>query len=196
VLIELRPDSADASNGQSRVGRSPSRGRSAARRTGTALPGGWIALSGTARGVAALPEAANEARFVASLLAAELLPTGLERFDALSDVGAYRLLYRFWGTPELEAFAHDALGELLTRDRRGSLRRTLLVFLECGGSHVEAAKRLGIHRNTLAYRLEQIADLTGRDPDDPATWLVCHLGLLAASLPPVPALARQFDQGT
>lgn len=193
ALVELRPDAAEASVGHNRSGHFPSRRQSAERQI--ALPQGWIALSGVTRGAVALPDATNEARFVASLLAAELLPPGVERFDSLADVGAYRLLYRFWGTAEIETFAHDALGELSTRDRRGSLRRTLLVFLECGGSHVEAAKRLGIHRNTLAYRLQQIADLTGRDPDDPATWLVFHLGLLAASLPPVPALARRFDQG-
>jgi hypothetical protein len=190
TLIELRSESTDRPNGP---GRATSR-RSSGTRTGPTLPHGWVALSGVARGVAALPAAANEARFVASLLAAELLPPGVERFDSLGDVGAYRLLYPFWGTPEIAAFAREALGDLLTHDRRGSLRRTLLVFLESGGSHVEAAKRLGIHRNTLAYRLQQIADLTGRDPDDPAAWLVFHLGLLAASLPPMPARTRQPGQ--
>jgi PucR family transcriptional regulator, purine catabolism regulatory protein len=63
----------------------------------------------------------------------------------------------------------------------------LLVYLSTGGSHVDAAAKLEIHRNTLAYRLRQIAALTGRDPSDPSTWLVLHLALLAASLPPSPS---------
>ena len=84
------------------------------------------------------------------------------------------------------AFAADALGDLPARDRRGTLRATLLAYLATGGSHVDAAARLGIHRNTLSYRLKQIAALTGREPTDPSTQLVLHLALLAASLPPAP----------
>jgi purine catabolism regulator len=182
LLIELRSDAANAS-----------RHRQANGRPQLFVPHGWIALSGVAAGLGSAAEAANEARFVAGLLAAGRLPAGVARFDALADIGAYRLLRHLWGTTEIESFARDALGELATRDRRGTLRATLLAFLECGGSHVEAAKRLGIHRNTLAYRLRQIADLTDRDPDDPSTWLVFHLGLLAASLPPMPTLAHRTD---
>jgi hypothetical protein len=67
-------------------------------------------------------------------------------------------------------------GELLQRQlvayvRRGALPETLFTFLECGGSHVDAAKQLNIHRITLAYRLKQIADSTQRDPAEPsARW--------------------------
>jgi PucR family transcriptional regulator, purine catabolism regulatory protein len=108
------------------------------------------------------------------------------RFDVLPDLGAYRLLYRLWGSGDLTTFTADALGELATRDRRGTLRRTLLAYLDAGGSHVDAASRLGIHRNTLSYRLKQIATLTRCEPTDPSTHLVLHLALLAASLPPAP----------
>ena len=124
---------------------------------------------------------------MAGLLVAGLLPGPVARFDALEEIGAFRLLYDWWGSPELAAFAAAALGELPARDRRSSLRRTLLAYLETGGSHVDAAARLGIHRNTLAYRLKQIAALTGVDPSDPSKRLLLHLGLLAGSLPPVPA---------
>ncbi|MEZ4497808.1 MAG: helix-turn-helix domain-containing protein [Thermomicrobiales bacterium] len=63
---------------------------------------------------------------------------------------------------------------------------TLLTFLECGGSHVDAAKQLNIHRNTLAYRLKQIADATQRDPAEPSARLTLHLALLGSMLPPAP----------
>lgn len=190
-LIELRSDAGSAAGG-TRAG--SSRHRQSENRERPTLPHGWIALSGVAAGLGSAAAATNEARFVASLLAARRLPAGVARFDSPADTGAYRLLHHLWGTAEIETFARDALGELATRDRRGTLRATLLAFLECGGSHVEAAQRLGIHRNTLAYRLRQIADLTGRDPDDPSTWLVFHLGLLAASLPPMPTLAHPGGQ--
>lgn len=183
ALIEVRSDAAAASP----------RSSASARRDGTTLPRGWLAFSGVANGVGDLIGAANEARFAASLLNANLIRPGVVRFDSLSDLGPYRLLHRFWGSSDLDGFARDALGELPARDRRGTLRKTLLVYLETGGSHVDAAARLDIHRNTLAYRLRQIATLTSRDPADPATWLVLHLALLAASLPPNPARASSMS---
>lgn len=146
--------------------------------------GGWLALSGAERGAASLPETARQARYVAALIREGLIAGPVARFDMVGDIGIYRLLYRSWGTPELAAFAAEALGELPGRDKRGALRKTLLTYLETGGSHVDAAAHLGIHRNTLAYRLKQIATLTGHDPADPSGRLPLHVALLASSLPP------------
>ncbi len=44
------------------------------------------------------------------------------------------------------------------------------------------AAKLGIHRNTLAYRLRRIGELIGRDVGDPRTWLTLHLALWASEL--------------
>jgi hypothetical protein len=188
AVVEVRGDAADSGPigaGWPRSGPSPAgRGITAAKEPPAA---GWVALSGPAGGARLLPAAAREARYVAALLSAGLLPGPLTRFDALAEIGAFRLLYESWGSHALASFAAGALGRLPERDRRQSLHRTLLAYLETGGSHVEAAARLGIHRNTLAYRLKQIAALTGHDPTDPSKRLLLHLGLLAASLPPVPA---------
>jgi hypothetical protein len=150
---------------------------------------GWLAFSGPVAGAAALPDATREARFVAALLSTGLIPGPIGRFDVLPDLGTYRLLYRLWGSSDLATFTADALGELASRDRRGTLRQTLLAYLDAGGSHVDAAARLGIHRNTLSYRLKQIAALARCEPTDPSTHLVLHLALLAASLPPAPDAA-------
>ena len=147
---------------------------------------GWLAFSTVSHGVGNLPELAREARFAAALLQKRMIPLPVARFDAVDDLGPYRLLYRLWGTHDLCQFSRDALGDLLSHDRRGSLRETLLTFLECGGSHVEAARQLNIHRNTLAYRLKQIADYTRRDPADPGARLTLHLALLGSMLPPAP----------
>jgi purine catabolism regulator len=168
----------------------PRAGPGAARPTRGAADGaaereGWLALSGPVVGAPSLPAAARQARFAAALLATGNLTGPVVRFDAVSDMGAFGLLYSLWGRSELTTFAADVLGDLPARDRRGQLRRTLLVYLETGGSHIEAAARLGIHRNTLAYRLKQIASLTNRDPADASTRLTLHLALVAAALPPV-----------
>ncbi|MGI8643007.1 MAG: helix-turn-helix domain-containing protein [Thermomicrobiales bacterium] len=144
---------------------------------------GWIAISGPATGVEHLAGAAREVRFVAALLSAGLITAPVARFDSIAEIGPFRLLFPLWGTATLTSFASDALGELIHRDRRGTLRQTLLAYLETGGSHVEAAARLGIHRNTLAYRLKQIATLSGHDPADASCRLLLHLGLLATMLP-------------
>jgi len=146
----------------------------------------WLAVSGPGAGVAGLSGALREARFVAALLSAGLIRGPLARFDALPDLGVYRLLFAHWGGKDLRAFASEALGGLPERDRRGVLRQTLLAYFETGGSHVEAAARLAVHRNTLAYRLKQVASLTGADPAEPSNRLLLHLGLLAAALPPAP----------
>ena len=146
----------------------------------------WMAVSAPVVGPRPLPVAARQARYLGALLATGMLGGPVARFDHLRDVGAFRLLYDSWGSSDLAAFAADALGELPQRDRRGTLRQTLLAYLETGGSHVEAASRLRIHRNTLAYRLRQICALTGYDPADAGTRTLLHLALLAAALPPVP----------
>ncbi len=148
---------------------------------------GWLAISSAGSNAANLSCLAREARFTGEILQKRLIPGPVARFDAIDDLGPYRLLFRLWGTPELERFSAEALGELVANDRRGALRETLLTFLECGGSHVDAARQLNIHRNTLAYRLKQIADSTQRDPAEPSVRLTLHLALLGSMLPPAPA---------
>jgi purine catabolism regulator len=179
-LLELRPEAANGGGSRSTVRRR----ESTPSREGTVK--GWVALSGPTSGSAGLPNAAREVRYVAALLAAGLISGPVARFDFLSDLGPYLLLYRLWGTLELASFAAETLGDLPARDRRGTLRKTLLAYLATGGSHVDAAARLGIHRNTLSYRLKQITTLTGREPTDPSTQLVFHLALLASTMPPAP----------
>ncbi|CAN5827471.1 PucR family transcriptional regulator [soil metagenome] len=146
----------------------------------------WIALSETVTGVARVPAAARQARYLAALISAGMLPGSVVRYDRPADVGVYRLLFPLWGTGELEGYARDTLGDLVSRDKRGTLRRTLLAYLESGGSQVDAATSLGVHRNTLAYRLRQIAELTGTDPTKPQSHLALHMALLASVLPPAP----------
>jgi carbohydrate diacid regulator len=49
-------------------------------------------------------------------------------------------------------------------DARADLLETLDVFFHENGSAASSATRLTIHRNTLAYRLDRVLQLTGLDP--------------------------------
>ncbi len=141
-----------------------------------------LALSAPAHGVARLPAAAREAAFVATLQAQTPFPRRAASFESIDDVGAFRLLYQLRDSTELREFVSEALGTLERRDQRGTLRATLRAFLETGGSQVDASNRLGIHRNTLAYRLRRIGELVGRDVADPGSWLTLHLALRASEM--------------
>jgi purine catabolism regulator len=141
-----------------------------------------LAISAPASGVDRLPTAASEAEFVATLQMQPRFPHRVASFDSIDEIGAFQLLYLLRETSELRQFVSEALGALERRDQRGSLRDTLRAYLETGGSHADASLRLGIHRNTLAYRLRRIGELIGRDVSDPGTWLTLHLALWASEL--------------
>lgn len=141
-----------------------------------------LALSAPALGVASLPGAAREAQFIAALQAQGDLPRRAVSFESVEDIGALRLLYHMRDSNELRTFVAEALGGLENRDQRGTLKATLHAFLESGGSQVEASNRLGIHRNTLAYRLRRIGELVGRDIMDPQSWLTLHLAMRASQM--------------
>ena len=144
--------------------------------------GATLALSAAARGVASLPAAAREAHFVSVLQTQAEVLRSAASFESVEDMGELRLLYQLRDTGELRQFVTQALGSLQTRDQRGTLRATLRAFLESGGSQVDASNHLGIHRNTLAYRLRRIGELVGRDVIDPGSWLTLHLALRAAEM--------------
>jgi PucR family transcriptional regulator, purine catabolism regulatory protein len=143
---------------------------------------GFLALSAPASGVAALPAAAAEARFLADFQRRSFTAPRAASFDSVADVGTLRLIFQLRESSALRAFVSEAIGPLAAQDARGVLRTTLLTFLECGGSHVDAAEQLHIHRNTLTYRLRRIAAIVGREVTDPSSWLTLHLALRAAEV--------------
>jgi DNA-binding PucR family transcriptional regulator len=55
------------------------------------------------------------------------------------------------------------------RDRNAELVHTLSVFLDSGATVAAAARELGVHRNTLSYRIARIEEVAGLGLDDPAT---------------------------
>ncbi|MFD4460141.1 PucR family transcriptional regulator [Nocardia sp. NPDC058480] len=69
----------------------------------------------------------------------------------------------------MDASARELLGQLaaLPPQRAQPLLETLLAYLECGGNALVAGERLGIHSQTVRYRLRRITELMGRPIDDP-----------------------------
>ncbi|GGA64344.1 PucR family transcriptional regulator [Pseudoclavibacter endophyticus] len=77
--------------------------------------------------------------------------------------------------------ADEILGPLDRSDRESgtSLVATLDAFLRRSGAVAEVADELGTHRNTVRYRIEQIAALTGFDPRVTADAVQLWLSLAA-----------------
>ncbi|UTI64803.1 helix-turn-helix domain-containing protein [Paraconexibacter antarcticus] len=64
-------------------------------------------------------------------------------------------------------FVSAELGALVEdSDSARRVASTLKVFLEEGSSNVRAARRLGVHENTVAYRVKRAEALLGRPVDD------------------------------
>ncbi len=86
------------------------------------------------------------------------------RFADLAGQGLLSLL-----DPEAaEAFSSALLAPLHRYGSRADLLESLRAYLACNGHWDAAAQRLGVHRHTLRYRMRRVAELLGRDLDDPA----------------------------
>ena len=96
-----------------------------------------------------------------------------------SDLGVHRLLLALDGHPELSAFYAETLAAIDRYDRtnRAELVATLEAFFAADNSLAETAARLHLHRNTVAYRLRRIEQISGHHLDDAETRLALHLGL-------------------
>ncbi len=93
------------------------------------------------------------------------------------NISVYRLLIQLEHSPELIAFQEEMLGALLASEGARELIHTLQVYFEHNGNLSQAAEALFVHRNTLIYRMERIASITGADLDDPETRLAMQLAL-------------------
>lgn len=91
------------------------------------------------------------------------------------DLGSLELLLSLPGAA-LEAFVARVLGPASTNTW---LLESLAALLDTGCRWSEAAGRLGIHRHTLRYRMDQLRKHTGRHPDDPAQRMELWLAVKA-----------------
>lgn len=140
---------------------------------GTTATGG-IAIA--RRGLAELADSWHEARSAARAAAAE------SRFGRVADwraIGPYRLLASLPTGPDT---APDHTVRTLLTPPHTELARTAEMFLDCAGQASRTAAELGIHRQTLYYRLARVQELTGLDMNDGEDRLLLHMALKAARL--------------
>ena len=92
-----------------------------------------------------------------------------------------RLLVRHGDADALRQFVDDQIGALERNDaaKGGQLVRTLEVLIGCGGSKSDAAQLLHIRRQSLYYRLDQIARLLDVDLDEPGRLTTFAVALAA-----------------
>ena len=92
-------------------------------------------------------------------------------------IGPYRLLTSL--SPQT---VHDSAVAPLLSPAQQELARTAEVYLDCAGQAGRTAAELGIHRQTLYYRLSRVEQLTGLDLDDGEDRLLLHMALKGARL--------------
>ncbi|MER5210676.1 helix-turn-helix domain-containing protein [Streptomyces sp. NPDC002838] len=130
----------------------------AAARTGLAeLGAAWLEASAAARAALAEPHLGPIADW--------------------ASIGPYRLLTAL--PPEA---THDPAVRTLLSPTHRELARTAEVYLDCAGQAGRTAAELGIHRQTLYYRLSRVEQLTGLDLDDGEDRLLLHMVLKGARL--------------
>jgi hypothetical protein len=108
------------------------------------------------RAVAVTTREADRARLLGSVMAPEDL---VHSYDDLRSFDFFTPGYH------LDAFVKNVLADMLEHDRlHGSdLVRTLHVFVSNGQNRKAASRLLGIHPNTLDYRLRRAEGVTGTD---------------------------------
>ncbi|MEU0194429.1 helix-turn-helix domain-containing protein [Streptomyces afghaniensis] len=140
--------------------------------TGSRSPAAGLATPRS--GLAELGTAWREASAAARAVLAE---PRLGPLAEWASIGPFRLLTAL--PPEV---AHDPAVHALLFPVHRELARTAEVYLDCAGQAARAAAELGIHRQTLYYRLSRIEKLTGLDLDDGEDRLLLHMALKGARL--------------
>ncbi|GGO97378.1 PucR family transcriptional regulator [Wenjunlia tyrosinilytica] len=158
TLTSLEP----ARTAASRLLKSP---RAAGAAVGVAMP---------RKGIEDLPEAWYEATGAARAARAD---ARLGTVALWSEIGPFRML-----TALPEAMPADPALSPLLNPANLQLAHTAEVFLDCAGQVARAAAALGIHRQTLYYRLSRVEKLTGLDLDEGEDRLLLHMALKAARL--------------
>ncbi|MER7719224.1 helix-turn-helix domain-containing protein [Streptomyces flaveolus] len=153
-------------------------GRLLERARGTA---GAAAAAGVAAGVAAprpgLGDLADAWWEASAAARAALAETRFGPVAEWASIGPFRLLAAL---PPRSA--HDPAVRALLSPAHRELARTAEVYLDRAGQAGRTAAELGIHRQTLYYRLSRVERLTGLDLDDGEDRLLLHMALKACRL--------------
>lgn len=140
---------------------------------------GWdtrVGIGSIAHGVEQLNLSSQDA-YDALRLGAVLDPRG-----RVYDIDRFRLHQAVSVIPAetRDRLSRAVLGALATDSDWPQLQETLIAWGECGFNSSRAAKRLHVHRNTLANRLDKIARVLRRPLDEPGLGMTLYLACVVA----------------
>ncbi|MFD7748609.1 PucR family transcriptional regulator [Streptomyces sp. NPDC059698] len=145
-------------------------------------PAATAGIATPRRGLAELAASWREARAAARAARAEPRLGPVTRW---SSIGPYRLLTSLpdtgGGTGDGAGGGDPAVAPLLLPVHR-ELAHTAEAFLDHAGQAGRTAAALGVHRQTLYYRLSRIQQITGLDLNDGEDRLLLHMALKRARL--------------
>ena len=109
---------------------------------------------------------------------------GRGRVASYRSLGAFRLLLEVQSPEALRRFVEELLGPLLqyAQSRDTPLLETLEALSAKRWIRRAAARQLGIHINSMSYRVERIQSLTGLSLDDPETRVAISIALRARAM--------------
>lgn len=138
-------------------------------------------VGGVHVGVTGLRTSAMEARAAVAAALTTDRPNAAVRFD---QAGLRRVLLQWYALDD----ARDSVARMLEPlDRLGPAKsrealRTVRAYLDGHRSLSRAAETLGLHRNTVRYRVERAFEVLGVDPDDAEQCLMLQLAWRAREL--------------
>ncbi|URM92463.1 helix-turn-helix domain-containing protein [Streptomyces sp. MRC013] len=139
-------------------------------------------------GPAGLATSLAEARHAALATALADVPGGVQHVDRL---GVTQVLMASYTSPTMRETAAGLLTPLLEDPAGPELLRTLEAYFDCGCSAADTARRLGLHRNTVAQRLSRACTVLGvglHTADERlALQLACRAHRLGTGPRPAPA---------
>ncbi|WP_420611683.1 PucR family transcriptional regulator [Candidatus Spongiisocius sp.] len=146
----------------------------------------WCGVGGVHEGIHGLRASAAEAR--AALTHAQT--SGIVSRPILYDAMGLRRMLLEWATADAPRRAFDGLLRpmaSMTPSKRRKMIDTIVALFEHEGNLAEAARHLGVHRNTIDTRRREIYDLLDLDPADSDHRLMLYLAARTRSHWPVGA---------
>jgi sugar diacid utilization regulator/putative methionine-R-sulfoxide reductase with GAF domain len=140
-----------------------------------------VGIGNLANGVGELARSHVEAR---QALRLTRRAGGHGRVASYRSLGAFRLLLEVQSPDALRRFVDELLGSLLeyAQSRDTPLLETLEALAAERWVRRAAARQLGIHINSMSYRVERIESLTGLQLDDPETRVAISIALRARAM--------------
>jgi sugar diacid utilization regulator len=138
-------------------------------------------IGGVHVGATGLRTSALEARAALAAALAGDRRSPVVRFDS---TGLRRVLLQWYALDDARdsvARMLEPLDRLAERKSREAIR-TLRAYLDSQCSLSRTAEALGVHRNTVGYRVTRILELLGVDPEDPEQRLMLQLACRAREL--------------